>query len=57
MSATVTVTVNEQGFYDDVEIEDMEYDESTQTYYFPCPWYGFLLPYTANCTTAATSFK
>ena len=24
-------------FYDEVEIEDMEFDEKTQAYYFPCP--------------------
>jgi diphthamide biosynthesis protein 3 len=24
-------------FYDEVEIEDMEYNEEEQTYYFPCP--------------------
>lgn len=24
-------------FHDDVEIEDFEYDEETETYYFPCP--------------------
>lgn len=23
--------------YDDVEIEDMEYDEEKKTYYYPCP--------------------
>lgn len=24
-------------FYDEVEIEDMEFDEKTQAYYYPCP--------------------
>jgi len=24
-------------FHDEVEIEDMEYDEDTQTYHYPCP--------------------
>ncbi|KAI8817126.1 uncharacterized protein EV422DRAFT_570969 [Fimicolochytrium jonesii] len=24
-------------FYDEVEIEDMDYDEETKTYYYPCP--------------------
>lgn len=24
-------------FHDEVEIEDFEYDEETETYYFPCP--------------------
>jgi diphthamide biosynthesis protein 3 len=24
-------------FYDEVEIEDMEYNEEEETYYFPCP--------------------
>uniref|UniRef100_A0AAX7V3U1 Diphthamide biosynthesis protein 3 n=1 Tax=Astatotilapia calliptera TaxID=8154 RepID=A0AAX7V3U1_ASTCA len=24
-------------FHDEVEIEDFEYDEDTETYYFPCP--------------------
>lgn len=23
--------------YDEVEIEDMEYDESQETYFYPCP--------------------
>jgi hypothetical protein len=23
--------------YDDVEIEDMDFDEEKQTYYYPCP--------------------
>ena len=25
------------GFYDEVEIEDMEFDEDAQTFYYPCP--------------------
>ncbi|KTF79460.1 hypothetical protein cypCar_00026256 [Cyprinus carpio] len=24
-------------FHDEVEIEDFEYDDETETYYFPCP--------------------
>uniref|UniRef100_UPI0035902EF5 diphthamide biosynthesis protein 3 n=1 Tax=Myxine glutinosa TaxID=7769 RepID=UPI0035902EF5 len=24
-------------FHDEVEIEDFEFDEETQTYYYPCP--------------------
>ncbi len=24
-------------FYDEVEIEDMDYDEETDTWYYPCP--------------------
>ncbi|XP_071335623.1 diphthamide biosynthesis protein 3 isoform X2 [Trachinotus anak] len=24
-------------FHDEVEIEDFEYDDDTETYYFPCP--------------------
>uniref|UniRef100_A0A3B3SLM4 Diphthamide biosynthesis protein 3 n=1 Tax=Paramormyrops kingsleyae TaxID=1676925 RepID=A0A3B3SLM4_9TELE len=24
-------------YHDEVEIEDFEYDEETETYYFPCP--------------------
>mmetsp|Transcript_8337 Transcript_8337/g.34934 ORF Transcript_8337/g.34934 Transcript_8337/m.34934 type:complete len:92 (-) Transcript_8337:315-590(-) len=26
-----------QGFYDEIEIEDMEFDEEKQTFYYPCP--------------------
>ena len=24
-------------YHDEIEIEDMEYDEETETYYYPCP--------------------
>jgi diphthamide biosynthesis protein 3 len=24
-------------FHDEVEIEDMEYDEESETYFYPCP--------------------
>eukprot|EP00842_Homolaphlyctis_polyrhiza_P003644 jgi/Hompol1/4280/HPOL_003578-RA len=24
-------------FYDEIEIEDMEYDDATETYSYPCP--------------------
>lgn len=24
-------------FHDEIEIEDMEYDEESETYYYPCP--------------------
>ena len=27
----------ETGYYDEIEIEDMEYDEETSTYTYPCP--------------------
>ncbi len=37
-AGTTTVVVNEKGFYDEIEIEDMEYNEDNQTFYFPCPW-------------------
>lgn len=26
-----------EGFYDEVEIEDMEYDEDNKIFYYPCP--------------------
>jgi diphthamide biosynthesis protein 3 len=26
-----------EGFYDEIEIEDMEFDEDDQTFYYPCP--------------------
>jgi hypothetical protein len=35
---TITVNVNENGFYDEVEIEDLEFNEDTETFYYPCPW-------------------
>jgi len=25
------------GFYDEIEIEDMEYNEDERTFYYPCP--------------------
>jgi hypothetical protein len=25
-------------FYDEIEIEDMDFDEEKQTYYYPCPY-------------------
>jgi hypothetical protein len=37
-TTTVTVTVNESGFYDEIEIEDMDYNPNDKTYYYPCPW-------------------
>jgi hypothetical protein len=33
------IPVNASGFYDEIEIEDMDFNEETQTYYYPCPWY------------------
>lgn len=27
----------ETGYYDEIEIEDMEYDESLRAYFYPCP--------------------
>ena len=29
--------VDEEGIYDEIEIEDMDFDEETQAYYYPCP--------------------
>lgn len=29
--------VDDKGFYDEVEIEDMDYDESLEAYFYPCP--------------------
>jgi len=26
------------GVYDEIEIEDMTFDEAKQTYYYPCPY-------------------
>ncbi|KAJ2783361.1 Diphthamide biosynthesis protein 3 [Coemansia javaensis] len=28
---------SDAGFYDSIEIEDMDYDEDSETYYYPCP--------------------
>ena len=36
------VPVNENGFYDEIEIEDMDFVEDSQTYFYPCPWYESL---------------
>ncbi|PRP77930.1 diphthamide biosynthesis protein 3 [Planoprotostelium fungivorum] len=33
----ITVNVNDKGFYDEVEIEDLEFDEDSETFYYPCP--------------------
>lgn len=37
-----TITLNEKqqqtGIYDEIEIEDMEFNDEKQTYYYPCPW-------------------
>ena len=30
-------TVDMSVFHDEVEIEDFEYDEDTETYFYPCP--------------------
>lgn len=29
--------INEENIYDTVEIEDMEFDKRTKTFYYPCP--------------------
>jgi hypothetical protein len=29
-------------YYDEVEIEDFEFDEEEGIYYYPCPWYPLL---------------
>jgi diphthamide biosynthesis protein 3 len=34
---TSNVKLNDAGFYDEVEIEDMEWNEDNQAYYWPCP--------------------
>jgi diphthamide biosynthesis protein 3 len=31
------VVLNDAGFYDDVDIEDMDYDAATRTFTYPCP--------------------
>lgn len=36
-TATVTFWIKMSVFHDEVEIEDFEYDEDTETYHFPCP--------------------
>ncbi|KAL1898678.1 Diphthamide biosynthesis protein 3 [Ceratocystis pirilliformis] len=28
---------NDVAIYDEIEIEDMEYDEDLETYFYPCP--------------------
>jgi hypothetical protein len=30
-------------YYDEVEIEDFEFDEEEGIYYYPCPWFHFLV--------------
>lgn len=35
---TVTVNVNDKGFYDEIEIEDLDFDEDNEIFYYPCPW-------------------
>ena len=30
-------TVKMSIFHDEIEIEDMEFDEESETYYYPCP--------------------
>lgn len=30
-------TLYEDSIYDEVEIEDMDYNEETETFYYPCP--------------------
>ena len=54
-------------FHDEIEIEDMEYDEDTETYYYPCPCgdrfeitkvYGitYLSRYMNDCGTLARRY-
>ena len=54
-------------FHDEIEIEDMEYDEDTETYYYPCPCgdrfeitkvYGrtYLSRYMNDCGTLARHY-
>jgi diphthamide biosynthesis protein 3 len=31
------LTMADENIYDEIEIEDMTYDETMQTYYYPCP--------------------
>jgi len=31
------IEVNASGFYDEIEIEDMEFDEDRRVYTYPCP--------------------
>mmetsp|Transcript_28432 Transcript_28432/g.40120 ORF Transcript_28432/g.40120 Transcript_28432/m.40120 type:complete len:83 (+) Transcript_28432:36-284(+) len=31
------IPVNASGFYDEIEIEDMEFNEEKETYFYPCP--------------------
>ena len=34
---SVSVMEEEGVYHDEVEIEDFEYDEDSETYYYPCP--------------------
>lgn len=36
-TASLTFWIKMSVFHDEIEIEDFEYDEDTETYYFPCP--------------------
>lgn len=38
-TTVTTVTLKANGFYDEIEIEDMDFNEDSQTYTYPCPWY------------------
>lgn len=40
-------------FHDEVEIEDFEYDEESETYFYPCPC-GDQFEITKVCRTALT---
>lgn len=43
-------------FHDEVEIEDFEYDEDTETYYFPCPCGDkFAITKVSDCRLTANS--
>eukprot|EP01115_Flamella_aegyptia_P009901 TRINITY_DN42848_c0_g2_i1.p1 TRINITY_DN42848_c0_g2~~TRINITY_DN42848_c0_g2_i1.p1 ORF type:complete len:88 (+),score=21.16 TRINITY_DN42848_c0_g2_i1:33-296(+) len=37
MSASGSEDEEIEGFYDEIEIEDMEYDEDLETFFYPCP--------------------
>jgi len=35
---TITQTVQTTAFYDEIEIEDFDFDPDSKIYYYPCPW-------------------
>ena len=36
-TSTAPIDVEEETIYDEIEIEDMTYDEKLQIYHYPCP--------------------